>query len=168
MNRAAPVLSIIAALAQNRVIGAGNRLPWHLPEDLRHFKALTLGHAMIMGRNTYASIGRPLPGRTTVIVSRDPGLVAPGCLVVASLDAALAAAAAACPDRDEVFCVGGAQLYAQVLARADRLYLTEIQADYAGDAWFPAFDRSVWRETARQAHVSADGLGYHFVTYRRA
>ena len=159
-----PILSVIAAMAKNRVIGIDNTLPWHLPEDLRHFKTLTMGHHIVMGRKTYESIGKPLPGRVTVIVTRDADYCAEGCVIAHSLDDAIAA----CGDDTEIFFVGGAQFYAQVLPRAQRLYLTEIQADYAGDAYFPAFDMADWREDAREHHVSAQGLGYHFVTYRRA
>ncbi|MEW5770139.1 MAG: dihydrofolate reductase [Pseudomonadota bacterium] len=160
---AKPILNVIAAMARNRVIGIDNTLPWRLPEDLRHFKALTMGHHIVMGRKTYESIGKPLPGRTTVIVTRDPGYRVEGCVTATSIDAALAA----CGDDPEVFFVGGAEMYAQVLPRADRLYLTEIQADYQGDAWFPEFDRAAWRELERQAHRSEAGLEYHFVTYAR-
>ncbi len=156
-------INVIAAMAQNRVIGINNTLPWRLPADLQHFKALTMGHHIIMGRKTFESIGKPLPGRTTVIVTRDANYQINGCLTATSIDAAIAA----CGDDAEVFFVGGADLYAQVLARADRLYLTEIQADYQGDAHFPEFDRDRWAETARQVHLSPDGLGYHFVTYQR-
>ncbi len=159
-----PLVSVVAALARNRVIGVNNTLPWRLPEDLKHFKALTLGHHLIMGRKTYESIGRPLPGRTTVIVTRDPAYRAQGCLMATSIDAAIDA----CGGDPELFFVGGAQLYAQVLPRADRLYLTEIQADFAGDAWFPEFDPALWRECERQENVGQEGLVYHFVTYRRA
>lgn len=158
-----PRINVISAMARNRVIGVNNSLPWHLPDDLRHFKALTLGHTIIMGRKTYESIGRPLPGRTTVIVSRDRHYKVAGCLTVASIEAALAV----CADDDEVFFVGGAQMYAQVLPIAQRLYLTEIQADYDGDAWFPEFDVALWHETVRQVHVTPEGLGYHFVTYEK-
>ena len=159
-----PLVSVVAALARNRVIGSNNTLPWRLPEDRKHFEALTLGHHLIMGRKTYESIGRPLPGRTTVIVTRDPAYRAPGCLLAASIDAAIDA----CGADPELFFVGGAQLYAQVLPRADRLYLTEIQADYAGDAWFPEFDPALWRECERRENIGQEGLVYHFVTYRRA
>lgn len=156
-------ISVIAAMAKNRAIGINNTLPWHLPEDLKHFKTLTMGHHIIMGRKTYESIGRPLPGRTTVIVTRDPNYRMEGCLSANSIDAAIAV----CAGDDEIFFVGGAELYAQVINRADRLYITEIQADYAGDAFFPAFEAASWRETAREAHVSAAGLGYDFVTFSR-
>jgi dihydrofolate reductase len=158
-----PTLSVIAAMAKNRVIGINNTLPWRLSEDLMHFKALTMGHHIIMGRKTYESIGKPLPGRTTVIVTRDPAYRVEGCVTATSIDAAIAA----CGDDGEVFFVGGAELYAQVLPRADRLYLTEIQAEFQGDAWFPVFDRAVWREAGRDAHVNDAGLAYHFVTYQR-
>ena len=158
-----PILCVIAALARNRVIGIHNTLPWRLPEDLKHFKALTMGHHIVMGRKTFESIGKPLPGRTTVIVTRDANYRVEGCVTAASIDAAIAA----CGDDPEIFFVGGAEVYAQVLPRADRLHLTEIQAEYRGDAWFPEFDRSVWKETGRQVHVNDAGLGYHFVTYER-
>lgn len=163
-TRNQPTLNVIAAMARNRVIGIHNTLPWRLPEDLKHFKALTMGHHIIMGRKTYESIGKPLPGRTTVIVTRDAGHRVAGCLTATSIDAAIAA----CGDDPEIFFVGGAEMYAQVLPRADRLYLTEIQAEYEGDAWFPAFDRSAWKEVDRQARVNDAGLGYDFVTYTRA
>jgi len=159
-----PLVSVIAAMARNRVIGIDNTLPWRLSEDLKHFKALTMGHHIVMGRKTYESIGKPLPGRTMVIVTRDPAYRVEGCLTAHSIDAAIAA----CAGDAEVFFVGGAELYAQVLPRADRLYLTEIQADFAGDAWFPEFDRASWRERERRENVSADGLAYHFVTYEAA
>ena len=156
-------ISVIAAMARNHVIGINNRLPWHLPEDLKHFKTLTMGHHIVMGRKTFESLPGVLPGRTSVVITRSPVYQAPGCLVVNSIDNALAA----CKGDDEAFIVGGAELYAQALALADRLYLTEIQADYDGDARFPDFDRSQWREASREAHRSADGLEYHFVTYER-
>lgn len=156
-------LSIIAAVARNGVIGIENRLPWRLPEDLRHFKRLTLGHHLIMGRKTYESIGRPLPGRVTIILTRDPGYRAEGCLTAGSIEDALRL----CGDDPEVFVVGGAELYAQSLPRADRLYLTEIDADFAGDAYFPGLDRLQWAEVSREPHVSDTGLAYAFVTYQR-
>ncbi len=159
-----PTFSLISAVARNRVIGINNTLPWRLPEDLQHFKRLTLGHHIVMGRKTFESLGRPLPGRTSVVISRDPGYALPeGCLLAGSIETALHL----CGEDSEVFCIGGAQLYAQALPLADRLYLTEIEADFDGDAWFPAFDRAAWRETAREAHTGADGLRYAFVTYAR-
>jgi len=156
-------INVIAAMARNRVIGINNTLPWRLPADLQHFKALTMGHHIVMGRKTYESIGKPLPGRTTVIVTRDPNYQVEGCMTANSL----AAAIAACADDSEIFFVGGAELYGQILPRADRLYLTEIQADYPGDAHFPNFDPAEWREVERLKNVSPEGLAYHFVTYQR-
>jgi dihydrofolate reductase len=140
-----PRLSLIAAMAANRVIGVNNTLPWRLPADLAHFKTLTMGHHMIMGRKTYESLGKPLPGRTSVIVTRDAGFSAPGCVVTYSLDEAVAA----CEGDTEAFFIGGAELYRQALELADRIYLTEVRVEVAGDAWFPEFDRALWCETSR-------------------
>ncbi len=162
-EHSAPILSVIAAMAGNRVIGIRNTLPWRLPEDLKHFKALTMGHHIVMGRKTYESIGKPLPGRTTVIVTRDANYRMEGCLTANSLEAAVAI----CGDDPEIFFVGGAEMYAQVLPRADRLYLTEIQAEYEGDAWFPSFDLDRWQETERNKQRNAEGLDYDFVVYQR-
>lgn len=156
-------LSIIVAMARNRTIGIDNTLPWHLPEDLKHFKAVTMGHHIIMGRKTYESIGRPLPGRTTVIVTRNRDYLMEGCLIANSLDDAIKLASVDA----EAFCVGGANLYAQMLPRADRLYITEIQADYEGDAHFPAIAPSQWTERSREQNVSATGLRYDFIVYDR-
>lgn len=147
---------IVAAVARNGVIGAGGSLPWHLPEDLRRFKALTLGHALVMGRTTYDSIGRPLPGRTTVVLTRQPGWAADGVLVAGSLEAALAQVDGA------AYVVGGAQVYALALPLADRLEITEVDASPAGDTWFPPWDPSLWRETAREPST-----GCTFVSYVR-
>lgn len=153
--------ALIAAVARNGTIGRDNALPWRLPEDLRRFKSLTMGHAMIMGRRTWESLGRPLPGRRHVVVTRDRGYRAEGVEVVHSLPEALAAAG------DDAYVIGGADLYAQALPLVDRLELTEIDADVPGDAFFPAFERGAWRETAREAHRSADGLDFAFVTLVR-
>lgn len=158
-------LVVIAAIARNGVIGQDNRLPWHLPEDLVHFKALTTGHAVIMGRKTWESLPpkfRPLPGRTNIVVTRDAAYRADGALVTASLPAAIAAAGA-----NDAFAIGGAEIYAQALALADRLELTEVDAVYPGDAYFPDFRRDAWLETARETHRAANGLDYAFVSYRR-
>jgi dihydrofolate reductase len=161
-----PRLTIIAAVAKNGVIGRDNQLPWRLPEDMQHFKALTMGHAVVMGRKTWESLPpkfRPLPGRANIVVSRDPGYRAEGATVAGSVAAALAAAQGA----REVFVIGGAELYAQALPAATRLELTEIAADFAGDAHFPAFDRRAWRETAREFRHAEAGFDYAFVTYDR-
>ena len=159
-------LSIIVAMAQNRTIGVNNTLPWRCSEDLKHFKALTMGHHMIMGRKTFDSIGKPLPGRTTVVVTRDKDLKIDGCLVTHSLQEAIAVCAA----DTEVFIVGGADIYAQSLGLADTLYITEIQQDMEGDAYFPAFDKRAWQETAREvrSQETPQPLHYHFVTYQRS
>ncbi len=158
-------ISIINAMAKNRAIGINNALPWRCPEDLRHFKALTMGHHMIMGRKTFDSIGKPLPGRTSVVVTRNRDLKIEGCVVAHSLQAAIGA----CAGDEEIFVVGGAELYAQALPLADMLYLTEIQQDFAGDAFFPEFDKTAWQELSRSVHRQTEPqpLDYHFVTYRR-
>ncbi len=158
-----PGLYLIAAVAANGVIGAGGGLPWRLPEDLRHFKRLTQGHAVIMGRRTWESIGKPLPGRRNVVVTRQAGFAAPGASVAPSLEAALAL----CRDQSIVFVIGGAELYRAALPIAEGLLLTEIRRDYPGDTRFPEFDRSAWREIERQPQVAADGTRFDFVRYVR-
>lgn len=162
-----PRLSIIAAMDQNRVIGIGNRLPWRLPADLAHFKALTMGHHMVMGRKTYESLpgGKPLPGRISVIVTRDATFSAPGCVVVHSLSDAVAA----CEGDDEAFFIGGADMYRQALDVAQRLYLTEVKTDVEGDAWFPEFDRKIWREVERTRCLADEKnpYDYDFVVFDR-
>ena len=161
----APRTSIIVAMAKNCTIGINNTLPWRCPEDLKRFKALTMGHHMIMGRKTFESIGRPLPGRTTVVVTRDRNLQFEGCLMAHSLPEAVAA----CASDSHIFIVGGAEIYAQALPLVDRLYITEIQQEVIGDAHFPAFDQSQWLEMAREIHTQTQPqpLDYHFVTYQR-
>lgn len=156
-------LSLIVAVARNGVIGANNRLPWHLPEDLRRFRALTTGHHIIMGRKTYESLGRLLPDRTTVIVTRNPDYRVAGARVVGSLDAALAS----CAGDPEAFLIGGAELYTEGLALADRLYVTEIHAEYDGDAFFPPLDAACWHEVSRTVQRAANGLEFSYVTYER-
>ncbi|HLA35820.1 MAG TPA: dihydrofolate reductase [Rhodocyclaceae bacterium] len=154
---------IIAALAANRTIGLNNAIPWRLPEDLKRFKALTIGHTIIMGRKTWESLGRPLPQRRHIVISRNPDYVASGVEVAHSLAAALRA----CAEDKTAFIIGGAEIYAQALACADRLELTEIRSDFMGDAWFPEFDRELWREVRRESHATDSGLGYDFVRYER-
>ena len=158
-------LSLIVAMAKNRTIGVDNTLPWRCPEDLKHFKALTMGHHMIMGRKTYDSIGKPLPGRTTVVITRNNELKVDGCVVAHSLKEAISL----CAGDNEVFVVGGAELYRQALPLVDTMYVTEIQQDVDGDAHFPEFDISVWKETARdiRSQETPQPLNFHFVTYRR-
>lgn len=135
--------SLIVARARNGTIGRGNAMPWHLPADLAHFKRTTLGHPVIMGRRTWESIGRALPGRRNIVVTRTPGYQAPGAQVVGSLDEAWQAVA----DEPEAFVIGGGELYAQALADADRIYLTEIAGEVDGDTFFPAPDAGQWSES---------------------
>ena len=160
-----PRISVIAALARNRVIGIENRLPWRLPEDLAHFKALTLNHPILMGRKTFESLGRPLPGRTNIVITRNAHYKPDGCLVADSIQGAIAL----CADADEVFFIGGADLYTQAIPLADRLYLTEVDIEAEGDAWFPDYDRSAFREVSRQPHTGGQGdaLRFDFVVYER-
>ncbi|WP_137923209.1 dihydrofolate reductase [Cupriavidus sp. 2SB] len=158
------LLTLIVARARNGVIGRDNTLPWRLPEDLQHFKRTTLGAPIIMGRKTWDSIGRPLPGRRNIVVSRNRDLKLEGAEVVSSLEDAQRL----CVGVEQVFLIGGAQLYAEALPSADRLIVTEIDADVEGDAHFPAVDRSTWLETARETHHSeANGFEYAFVVYER-
>ena len=159
------ILTLIAAVAKNGVIGKDNRLPWHLPADLRHFKALTTGHAVIMGRKTWESLPekfRPLPGRQNIVVTRNATYAASGATVAGSLPDAVAAAAG-----EEAFVIGGAELYQVALPLADRLQLTEIDAEFDGDTWFPARDLRQWREVTRDMHRDETGPGYAFVRYDR-
>lgn len=160
-----PRLCLIVALAANRVIGKNNALPWHLPQDLQRFKALTMGHPVVMGRKTHESIGRPLPGRRNLVITRNRDYRAPGCDVVHSLDEAIAA----CRGAREIFIIGGAELYRESLARAHCLELTEIRAEFEGDAMFPEFSRAQWRETAREIHHNEAGIPfrYDFARYER-
>lgn len=153
-------VTIVAAVAANGVIGRGGGLPWHLSEDLAHFKRVTLGHVLVMGRRTYESIGRPLPGRATVVVTRQPGWRADGVEVAASFDAALEAAAAHGPD---VFVAGGSEIFRLALPLADRLALTLVDDCPDGDTYFPDVDWTQWREVRREP-----GDGFAFVDYERA
>lgn len=156
-------LSIIAAMAENRAIGINNALPWHLPEDLKRFKALTMGHHIIMGRKTYESLGRLLPGRTTVIVTRNKKYKIEGAIVTHSLEAAIVA----CNDDSEIFLIGGAELYQVGLPFSKKLYITEVHIACAADAFFPALAPKDWQEVTRDAQTSKTGLDYSFVIYER-
>jgi dihydrofolate reductase len=154
------MIVLVVAAARNGVIGKDGIIPWRLPEDMKRFKALTLGHTVVMGRKTWDSLppkNRPLPGRRNVVVTRDAHWQAQGA-ERATLEAALAGG--------DVFVIGGAEIYRAALPRADRIELTEVQGDFGGDAHF-TFDRAQWRETARRDHVGADGLAYSFVTLQR-
>lgn len=161
---ARPRISIIVAVGTNGVIGTDGQLPWRLPEDLKRFRALTMGHAMVMGRKTYDSIGRPLPGRRSIVVSRRPDLAIEGAIVTTSIDAAIAAAG----DDPEIFVIGGGEIYAASLPMTDRLLVTEVDAEPAGDTHFPPIDRAVWRELSREPRTADDGTRYAFVDYERA
>jgi dihydrofolate reductase len=158
-------ISLIAAMDENRAIGVNNTLPWRLPADLRHFREITMGKAVLMGRKTFESIGKPLPGRRNIILTRDPGYQAPGCEVAHTLDQALAAGA----ENEELMVLGGEDLFAQLLPRAARLYLTEIHACFPGDAWFPAFSKQEWVEIRRVRHAADEKnpYAYSFVTWER-
>ena len=157
-------LTLVAAVAENGVIGADGDIPWRIPADFAHFKALTLGHVLVMGRATYESIGRPLPGRTTIVLTRDPSWSADGVLTASDLPAALKLAADV---DDEVFVVGGASVYAEALAVADAQVLTEVHLSPDGDTRYPDFDRTTWRETKREPHLDGD-VGFEFVWWERA
>jgi dihydrofolate reductase len=160
------MISLIAAVASNRVIGKDKQLPWHLPEDMRHFRETTRGKPVIMGRNTWESLPdafRPLPGRLNIVVSRNPAYQAAGATLAASLDDALRRAG----DAAEAFVIGGAELYRQALPLADRLYLTEIEESVDGDVFFPELAPSEWQEVARKARQGTTGLRFSFVVYQR-
>ena len=158
-------LALIAAVAANGIIGRNNCLPWRLPEDLRRFRALTMGHALIMGRKTWESLPGALPGRRNIVVTRNPAYAAPGAQIAATLDAAIALVREPAP----AFCIGGGELYRAALPRATLLYLTEIDRDFAGDATFPALDDADWSVTATESRRSEgpDAFGYRFTTRER-
>ncbi|ALM85870.1 dihydrofolate reductase [Bordetella sp. N] len=158
-----PALTLVVAYARNRVIGRDNALPWKIPGDLAHFKRTTLGHPIVMGRKTWESLGRPLPGRRNIVISRDTAYAAAGAEVVTSLPAALAA----CADVAQVCVIGGAQIYAAAIPLADRIVATEVKADVDGDAWFPELPAGEWREASRQAQPAENGYEYDFVEFER-
>jgi dihydrofolate reductase len=160
-------IAVIAAVARNSIIGVKNRLPWRLAEDMRRFRALTTGHAVVMGRRTWESIGNPLPGRQNIVVTHRTLPSIPDVEFATSLDDAFARVRLP----DPVFVIGGEALYREALPRADLLYLTELDRDFAGDARFPDFNRARWRETGREARTVLDGaetFTYHFAVYERA
>ncbi len=154
------MISLIVAVARNRSIGKGGRLPWHLPDDLKHFRAKTLGKTVVMGRRTFESIGKALPGRTNIVVTRDGTFQAPGATVVYTLDAALACAR----ETEEIMVIGGSSLYADLLPQASRIYLTSVHADVEGDAFFPELDPHEWVEANREHH-NADERHAHAFTF---
>jgi len=150
--------SLVVAVARNGVIGRDNHLPWRLPDDMAYFKRVTMGNPVIMGRRTYESIGKPLPGRTNIVVTHNAAYEAPGCIVVHSLDDAWRAADGA----DEACVIGGTSLFEETLAMADLIHLTEVEADVEGDTYFPPFDRSRWRETEVSRHSADARHAYPF------
>lgn len=155
-------ISLIAAMAEDRVIGIKNRLPWKLPADMQWFRKHTLGKPIIMGRKTFESFGgRPLPDRTNIVISHDRNYQAEGIVVAHSIDEALKAAG----DVDEVMIIGGASFYEQMLERADRFYLTEVQGHFEGDAWFPEYEKFNWHEVSREQH-SADAKNAYACIFR--
>ena len=156
-------ISLIVAHANNNVIGLNNALPWHLPEDLKRFRALTTGHHIIMGRKTFESLGRLLPERTTVIVTRNKNYKMEGALIAHSLDAAVDQ----CVGDENPFIIGGAELYGEGLKHATKLYITQVHAEYAGDAFFPKIDTGIWHLCEKKDHISANGLEYSDLTYVR-
>jgi dihydrofolate reductase len=156
-------LSIIVAMSSNHVIGANNTLPWHLTEDLKYFKSLTTGHTIIMGRKTYQSIGRPLPHRRNIVISRNTETSYEGAEVVHSIEEAFSIS----KNDKEVFVIGGADIYKQALNQVDHLYITEIKKSFSGDAFFPEIDKSKWSEISREDHATEDGLEFSFVSYQK-
>lgn len=151
-------ISIIVAFDSNRLIGKNNQLPWHLPADLKHFKEITMGHHMIMGRKTFESIGKPLPGRTSIIVTRQNDYSAEGCIVFNSIEHAIAY----CKDENEVFFIGGAELFNHAMKYADKLYLTEIHHAFEGDTYFQEINSDIWQEVFRENHFADEKNKWDF------
>ena len=162
-------MSLIVAVSRNGVIGVDNQLPWHLPDDLQYFKSVTMGKPLVMGRKTFDSIGRPLPGRTNIVLTRDASWSAPGVEVATTLDDALSLARKACTDSgvDEVMVIGGEQIYRMTMVVADRLYVTEVDAEIAGDAFFPAIDNQQWQRIHVKLPEVTGSYGYQFVVLDR-
>jgi dihydrofolate reductase len=163
------MLSIVVAISRNGVIGQDNQLPWHLPEDLKYFKQLTMGKPIVMGRKTYESIGRPLPGRTNIVITRNARWQAEGVTVVNSLEAAIKTAEQACIDSgaSEAMVIGGSEIYRQALDRADRLYITEVNVEIEGDAYFPDINYAQWNQLERVCGDDAASLEHSFLVYGR-
>lgn len=165
------MISIIAAMGKNRVIGKDGKIPWKLPDDWKRYKQITFGHPLVMGRKTYESIGKPLPNRTNIVITRQPDYSAQGCIIVPSLEDALQKAAAA-PGSDEIFINGGGEIYKQAIAQnlVDKIYLTEIEKDFDGDAFFPEFDKSKWKLVRRESgKLDAENIYPHsFLVFEKA
>lgn len=158
-------LSLIVAVAENGIIGTGGTMPWHITEDFAHFKAVTLGHSVIMGRKTYESIGRPLPRRRNIVVTRNADLRIEGCEMATSLEGALTM----CEGEEEVFLIGGGEIYRQAMPRADKLYITRVGVEVEGDTRFPEIESSVWREISREEFARGEEFEhpFAFVDYER-
>ncbi|MBE8167902.1 MAG: type 3 dihydrofolate reductase [Shewanella sp.] len=153
-------IAMIAAMTINRVIGKDNKMPWHLPEDLKHFKAMTMSKPIVMGRKTFESIGRPLPGRQNIVISRQPDYAPDGVSVVSSFEAAKELVSTC----DELVIIGGGQLYEALLPQADKLYLTEINIDVEGDTFFPNWDDGSWLQESYISEINDQGIEYRFLT----
>jgi dihydrofolate reductase len=160
------VVSLIVAADENNLIGGKNQLLWHLPNDMKHFRELTEGHTVIMGRRTFESIGRVLPRRRNLIITREKNLKVPGAEIAASLDEALQKTS---QESGEVFVIGGGQIYAQAIERADRIYLTRVHGEFVGDIFFPVIDQNIWEEISREEHVADEkhAYGYTFLTFNK-
>jgi dihydrofolate reductase len=156
-------LSIVVAMSLNRVIGINNTLPWHLSEDLKHFKSLTIGHTIIMGRKTYDSIGRALPNRRNIVISQNKETLSKGTEVVTSIEDAFSIS----KNDSEVFVIGGSNIYEQTLHLVDHLYITEIKKSFSGDAFFPEINKLIWIENSRENHIANNGLEFSFVKYQK-
>jgi dihydrofolate reductase len=162
-------IALIVAASQNNVIGLDNQLPWHLPEDLQYFKSVTMGKPILMGRKTYDSIGRPLPGRTNIVLTRDANWTADGVQVVNDLDSAIAASEKACAaaDSGELMIIGGEQIYRKFLPVASKLYLTKVEAEIEGDAFFPDINSTQWQQVAEKIPEKVGNYSYRFVVLER-
>ena len=162
-------ISLIVAVSRNGAIGLNNQLPWYLPEDLKYFKSVTMGKPLIMGRKTFDSIGRPLPGRANIVLTRDPQWISDGVEVVQSIEQALLAGEIACEaaDVDEIMVIGGEQIYRMTLDLADRIYLTQVDADVEGDAFFPNIDLNNWSQTSVKLPETIDKHPYQFLVLDR-
>ena len=158
-------LSIVVAMDENRLIGKDNKLPWHLPADLAYFKKITTGKSIVMGRKTYDSIGRPLPNRRNIVISRNSKTLITGCEVITSIDEVLSIT----KDEDEVMIIGGASLCEQLLPQVSRLYITKIEGEFDGDVYFPEYDESDWRQVSCESHLPDDSNQhtYHFLVLER-
>ena len=159
-------ISIVVAFDQNRLIGKNNELPWHLPADLKHFKSITMGHHMVMGRKTFDSIGKPLPGRTSVVITRQHGLQIEGCIVVNNLEEALEY----CKGQLEIFIVGGAEIFKWALPLCTDLYVTQIHHQFSGDTWFPEIKTDEWSILSKEDHNADEknGWNYSYIHYKRS